>query len=66
MNLKVEKRFKEQWTKRTAKYPAPPTPMAIYAIQNSDLARKYDQYKEQTLAIHLRNQMKNGTFTGHQ
>ena len=45
---KVEKRFREQWTKRTNKYPEPPTPVAVYAIQNSDLASKYDRYKEKT------------------
>ena len=44
----VEKYFKEQWTKRTVEYPEPPTLVAIYTIQNIDLGRRYDQYKEQT------------------
>ncbi len=45
---KVEKHFREQWTKITDNYPVPPIPVVIYAIQNDDLTNRYDQYKEKT------------------
>lgn len=45
---KVEKHFREQWTKITDNYPVPPIPVVIYVIQNDDLTSRYDQYKEKT------------------
>ena len=43
---RVEKYFREQWTKETANYPVPPIPVVIYAIKNDDLTSRYHQYKE--------------------
>ena len=42
----ILKHFKEEWVKLTPKCPAPPVPLAIFAIQNKELIKSFHDYSD--------------------